>query len=396
MRKILYISAILVIVAVQAHRKAEALDANDVIKAVAIGTAVRKFSPELDKFVNTLMINHKMPPGSETKVVPMMSIGEKSYIGGVQLSGSGSLVKKVEAILQYEAAFDSGKYRLRVLFPTEDTNLFKYKSVQGVGISAVIDVAISGGAYKLTSGGIDTGDALRAVAIGAAVTQVADPLNSFINRLRGWADANSGYSTRVVPCLSFGERAYIGGVQVAGPKSEISRVKAVWQIEGLFESGKFRVKALVPTDSINPLKMSRVKGVGITALIDTTVATSVEVADNKRNTAPARGGDRTSANTGDTMAADDAINRAHSYIKASKDKIDAAKKNGGKQTKGKKGKHHKDGGPPDHAQANKRLADARQTLAKAREARGKGNYSEAVRLANLSMYIADDAVDIMY
>ena len=75
----------------------------------------------------------------------------------------------------------------------------------------------------------------------------------------------------MVPYLSFGSKAYIGMMQVAGPAREVGQVKAVWQFEQLFDSGRVRLRALVPTNSINPLQLKRVKGVGCTAVIDAMV-----------------------------------------------------------------------------------------------------------------------------
>ena len=61
----------------------------------------------------------------------------------------------------------------------------------------------------------------------------------------------------------------MGAAQVSGPKSAVEKVKAVGQLEANFNQ-VFRIKALVPLDSENPIKdgIRRVPGVGITAIID--------------------------------------------------------------------------------------------------------------------------------
>ena len=79
--------------------------------------------------------------------------------------------------------------------------------------------------------------------------------------------AEVGYATKVVPILSFGSGGYIGAAQIMGPQDAVDETQAVIQIEGDF-NGNFRVKALVPIDSKNPVNFTRVNGVGLSAVID--------------------------------------------------------------------------------------------------------------------------------
>ena len=62
----------------------------------------------------------------------------------------------------------------------------------------------------------------------------------------------------------------------------VRAIKAVYQYEEIFDGGKFRIKAFVPSDSTNPLKIKRVSGVGITALIDTSIADQERIRERKR------------------------------------------------------------------------------------------------------------------
>ncbi|VBB09296.1 Hypothetical protein LUCI_4586 [Lucifera butyrica] len=112
------------------------------------------------------------------------------------------------------------------------------------------------------------GDILKVGGIGILVDKFAGPLNSFVNTLTMNHNAGSDYATKVVPILSIGSGGYIGAAQVSGPQDQVDRVAAVFQIEGNFGGDQFRVKALVPSDSKNPLKLSRVQGVGVSAVID--------------------------------------------------------------------------------------------------------------------------------
>lgn len=390
-------------------RVATAIDVGDVLRALAIGYGVKASSKPINDFINEVTANKGLPVGATTKVVPILTVGEKAYIGAAQVAGSSSQVSKVEAIFQLYAAFDNDKYRIMLLFPNGDINPLNFKRISGVGLTALADVSIAGAAPQLESGGIDTGDVVRAAAIGAAITEVAGPLNDFINKIYGENKAATTYATRVVPRISVGERAYIGGVQVSGTKAAVARVKAAFVYEELFSDGRFRVNLVVPGNSLNPLKFSRVKGVGISAVIDTTVATSIGTADSSAGSGSgsesgARVLARPASSNSTAAVADEWIDYAHAYIEQAKAFVDAKKKESrssgsGKTEKQVKGKGHKKGHDDDkddhHARANKRLADARKTLAQAQHARAQKNFEQAIRLAQQSMRIADEAIAMM-
>jgi len=112
------------------------------------------------------------------------------------------------------------------------------------------------------------GDILKVGGIAVLIDKFAGPLNNFINTLTMKHGAGSDYATKVVPILTFGSGGYVGAVQVTGPQNLVDRVQAVVQIEGNFNGSQFRVKALIPIDSKNPVNFSRVQGVGVSAMID--------------------------------------------------------------------------------------------------------------------------------
>lgn len=240
-----------------------------IFTAAAVGAAVNAAGPELNKFVNTLTFNGKVPYGTGTRVVPILSVGEKGYVGAAQVSGPASEVAQVKAVWAYDDSFSNNEFRLRILVPSASLNPLQLSKVQKVGVTAVIDVSLSG-AYKgeTLSRAIDTGDVIRAGGIAVAVAAAANPLNRAVNMVTGGLDAN----TRVTPIVSVGEKAYIGGAQVSGPSRLVAGVKGVLQYEAAFSTGRYRVKAFIPIGSINPIKNARVSGVGITAIIDTSVA----------------------------------------------------------------------------------------------------------------------------
>ncbi len=248
-----------------------------VFRAAAIGVAVNAAAGPLNKFINTLTFNSKAPIGMSTKVVPILSVGEKGYVGAAQVAGPESYVRSVKVVWLYEDNFSRNEFRLKVLVPSSSINPLELKRVQKVGVSAIIDVSLDGRWKGRTySRSVKAGDILKAGVVAVAVNAAADPLNKAINTI----SFNSGVSTKVVPIATIGDKAYIGGVQVSGSSGAVASVKAVYQYEDIFDGGKFRVKALVPADSTNPLRIKRVAGVGITALIDTSIARQEDIRTN--------------------------------------------------------------------------------------------------------------------
>ncbi len=112
------------------------------------------------------------------------------------------------------------------------------------------------------------GDILKVGGIAIIIDKFAGPLNNFINTLTFKHGAGSDYATKVVPILTFGSGGYVGAAQVIGSQDLVDQTAAVIQIEGNFNGDQFRVKALIPINSKNPVNFSRVQGVGVSAVID--------------------------------------------------------------------------------------------------------------------------------
>ncbi|HUV05482.1 MAG TPA: hypothetical protein VMX94_10295 [Armatimonadota bacterium] len=258
-----------------------------IFRAAAIGLVVKEASPGLNKFINTFTFQNKIPVGMSTKVVPILSVGEKGYVGAAQVAGPASTVKTVQAVWLYEDNFSQNEFRLKVLVPSASLNPFALKRVQKVGVSAIIDVALDGRWKGQTySHAVHVGDILKAGVVAVAINAAAEPLNDAINGITKGSSA----STKVVPIATIGDKAYIGGAQVSG--AAVKAVKAVYQYEEIFDGGKFRIKVFVPSNSTNPLKIKRVSGVGITALIDTSIADQERIRERERfwRTYPVRAG----------------------------------------------------------------------------------------------------------
>ena len=112
---------------------------------------------------------------------------------------------------------------------------------------------------------------LKGGGIAILIKQFNRPINDALNKLTGSAGASSDEATKVVPIISIGQGGYAGAVQVSGPREQVDRVQAVGQLETSLGGNRFRLKALIPIDTTSPsgkTTLRRIKGVGVSALID--------------------------------------------------------------------------------------------------------------------------------
>jgi len=130
------------LLSVAAVPAAQALNLGDILKVGGIGILIDKFSGPLNKFINTLTFQNGGGHDYATKVVPIITVGSGGYIGAAQVMGSQELVDQVEAVLQVEGNFNGKQFRAKVLIPIDSKNPTKFSRVQGVGLSALIDVKI--------------------------------------------------------------------------------------------------------------------------------------------------------------------------------------------------------------------------------------------------------------
>jgi hypothetical protein len=143
------------------------------------------------------------------------------------------------------------------------------RSVALAFVAAALVGTLAVGAYAQ-----DAFSIIKTLGIGYAVRTFGPQINDFINNLLANRGARVREQTKVVPILSIAigvsspGGAYIGAAQVSGPASAVKKVQAVAQIEANFQQA-FRIKALVPVDSLEPWKaLRRVPGVGVSAIID--------------------------------------------------------------------------------------------------------------------------------
>jgi hypothetical protein len=114
----------------------------DILKVGGIGFLVDKFSSPLNNFINTLTAKHGASTDYATKVVPIVTLGSGGYIGAAQVTGPQELVDETEAVLQAEGDFNGRQFRVKALIPIDSKNPTNFSRVQGVGVSAIIDVRI--------------------------------------------------------------------------------------------------------------------------------------------------------------------------------------------------------------------------------------------------------------
>lgn len=141
----------------------------------------------------------------------------------------------------------------------------KKQLVIGLVVGSLL--GFSGGAAT-QSQAFDLGSLLKVGGVGVLVSKYGDSINNFLNQLLMKNGVGTDYATKVVPVISIGNGGYIGAVQVVGPSAQVAQVKSVGQLEGSFNNSLFRAKALIPLSTMDVTNLSRVQGVGVSAIID--------------------------------------------------------------------------------------------------------------------------------
>ncbi len=113
-----------------------------ILKVGGVSILVDKFATPLNSAINKLLGAHGMGTSYATKVVPIISIGDGSYIGAAQVTGPQAGVDATKAVLQLEGSFSDDRFRLKGLIPVNAKSITNISRVQGVGVSAQIDVKI--------------------------------------------------------------------------------------------------------------------------------------------------------------------------------------------------------------------------------------------------------------
>lgn len=112
-----------------------------VVKGGAVSLLVSQFADQLNSAINTLTAKYPISSDYATKVVPIITVGDGSYAGAAQVSGPKAQVDQCQAALQIEASFFKS-FRAKALIPVDKVAVSGMNRVQGVGVSAQIDVKI--------------------------------------------------------------------------------------------------------------------------------------------------------------------------------------------------------------------------------------------------------------
>jgi len=113
-----------------------------IVKAGGIAILVDQFAGPLNNFINTLTAKNGVSSEYATKVVPVITVGSGTYAGAAQVTGPQELVDQTKAVLQLEGDFSGDRFRVKALIPIDSKNPTNFSRVQGVGVSAQIDVKI--------------------------------------------------------------------------------------------------------------------------------------------------------------------------------------------------------------------------------------------------------------
>ncbi len=119
-----------------------ATDLGDLIAIIGGGAIIKTIAGPINDFINTITFNKGVRLTTATKVVPIVSIGQGTFIGAAQVSGPRNAIARTKAVAQIEAVYQ-GKIRIKILVPIDSENpLERFRRVHGVGVSAIIDVRL--------------------------------------------------------------------------------------------------------------------------------------------------------------------------------------------------------------------------------------------------------------
>ena len=119
---------------------------SDLLKEKGTALALDHFSGKINDYVNE-NAPFKIEEGYETKIVPVVTVGSKGYIGAAQICGPKEQLEKCKAALTVEGQLASGTVRIQYLVPIDTarpTSLENVHRVQGVGVSARLDLGFPG------------------------------------------------------------------------------------------------------------------------------------------------------------------------------------------------------------------------------------------------------------
>jgi hypothetical protein len=147
MRRVRLVAAVALLVVALAGA-AYGQDVLQLVKVFGVGYAVRSFGPQINDFINSMLLSRDAATRQTTKVVPILSVSiglsapGRATIGAAQVAGPRAAVQKVEAVAALDANYQ-GVFQIRALIPVDSLEPWKgLRRVVGVGVSAIIDLKI--------------------------------------------------------------------------------------------------------------------------------------------------------------------------------------------------------------------------------------------------------------
>ena len=111
-----------------------------VLKGGVIGKVVDVTAGPLNDAINKVTAKYGVSTTDATKVVPIISVGDGSRAGAAQVSGPQAKIDQCKAALEIEQTILG--VRAIILIPVDSVDYKNVNRVQGVGVSAQLDVKI--------------------------------------------------------------------------------------------------------------------------------------------------------------------------------------------------------------------------------------------------------------
>jgi hypothetical protein len=102
-----------------------------------------RLGPQIDSTLNKVTRQRDLGETMDTKIVPVLSVGQRKHIGIVQVAGPKAAVDQTRAVAQFETRVPLiGGSRARILIPINTRSVTDMKRVSGVGVSSMIDMRL--------------------------------------------------------------------------------------------------------------------------------------------------------------------------------------------------------------------------------------------------------------
>lgn len=111
------------------------------IKLVSVGAAVDRFGGDINKALNKLT-GFTDTNAITTKVVPILSVGDRQAIGAAQVMGPKNQVSKVNAVAALNQGILGNEIKITAYIPIAGKDVSNLKRIEGVGMSGIVDLKL--------------------------------------------------------------------------------------------------------------------------------------------------------------------------------------------------------------------------------------------------------------